>query len=369
MIRSRHARSVVVALSVAGVGAAGCAPEFIPASLIQSERVIAVVTEPPEATPGSSVQLAPVIASPRGTLADGDGVSTHWWRCPDDDSDALQDFWECTVPADRQDLGGGVPYTDTVPADLFGEPPAPGTPVDASAASGKLLGALMGYWRVVGAEVRDAAGARIVDSFKRVPVFLPFPLSTLDERLAAIDIHVDDNDQLAPNTNPVLSAVLVHDGAVGGPTVTTVKAGQTYAFAPVLSEDSLQPFFSLQVDLAGLDLSSPENLATVGTDELLRRFVRVQRCEIPTYTWYVTHGRVRREITVDEGVIGRVFDTRGVTCPAIEGDLRTADTEFTAPTGEEGDPLPEDGIIHGWVVLRDGRGGTAVRSFDLTIEP
>lgn len=364
--RRQPALALACAAGVVGAGA-GCAPSFAPASLILDERVIAVVADPPEAVPGQQVALTPIVASPTGTLVEGEGYAAGWWRCPDGDSDALGDFWECTVPAERVELGGGAPYTDTVPGDLFGPPPEPGEPFDPEAASDKLLGALLGYWRVVGATM--TAGERVVESFKRVPVYLPVPLAQIDERLAPIDVHVDASGQLAPNTNPVISAVLVHEGSVDGPTVDALVHGQTYFFEPVVDDRQLEPFFSLKMDLVGLDLQDPEALAAVETEELLSRFERQQRCEIPTYTWYVTAGRVRRENTVDEGVIGRVFDPRGVDCPAVEGDLRTADTAFIAPTGGADDPLPPDGVVHVWVVLRDGRGGTAVRTLDLPIAP
>jgi hypothetical protein len=357
---------VTAATMGSGGVAVGCSPSFTPASLIEDERVIAVIATPPEAVPGQEVSLTPVVASPTGTLAAGVGFDAGWWRCPDSDSDALGDFWECTVPSDRVELGGGDPYVDTVPLDLFGEPPAPGEPPPDDVATERGLGALLGFWRVMGMTM--TAGDRVVDSFKRVPVYLPVPLEQLDPRLGPIDVHVDESGALAPNTNPVINAVLVHDGALNGPTVATVKAGQTYFFAPIIDERQLEAFFSLKMDLAGLDLSNPEAFADADLDELLKRFRREQRCEVPTFNWYVSAGRVRREITLDESVVERVFDERGVDCPPVEGDIRTADTEFTAPTGEEGDSFPEDGVIHAWVVLRDGRGGTAVRSFDLNFE-
>lgn len=358
-------RRLALPAIVAVAAAAGCTPAFQPASLVLDERVIGVIAEPPEAVPGQTVSLTPIVVSPKGTLVEGEAYTAGWWRCPDADSDALGDFWECTVPADRVGLGGGSPYVDTVPADLFGTPPAPGQPLDPEAASDKLLGALLGYWRVVGATM--TAGERVVDSFKRVPVYLPVPLAQLDERLAPIDVHVDATGALAPNTNPVLSAVLIHEGAIDGPTVAAIEPGKTYFFRPVIDERQLEAFFSLKMDLTGLDLENPASLSDVDTDELLSRFERQQRCEIPTFNWFVTAGKVRREVTVDEGIIGRVYDQRGVACPAVEGALRTADTEYTAPTGDEDDPLPEDDVVHAWVVLRDGRGGTAFRSFDLPV--
>ena len=112
----------------------------------------------------------------------------------------------------------------------------------------------------------------------------------------------------------------------------------------------------LSVQIAGYDNER---------DVRVRRFVKTERCEVPLYNWYVTAGKLRREITLDESVITRVYDERGIACPPVEGDVRAPEAEFTAPTGDEGDALPDDGIVHGWVVLRDGRGGTAVRNFDV----
>ena len=364
---------------VGGVAASGCTPEFTPASLITAPRVIAIVAEPPEAVPGTEVTLTPVVASPDGTLdegldddAVGGGYSATWWRCPDDDSDGLGDFAQCTVPAERKDVGSGAPYVDVVPVDLFGElpaaaPPSGETPQLGEGASDKILGALLGYWRVVGLTMVDADDRRI-EAFKREPVYLPIALGDLDERLKDLDVRVDNDGAIVSNTNPLLSAVLVHEGKLDGPTVTSVKKGGTYFFVPRIDGRSLQTYGSLKADLSGIDVTDPESLKALDVDDLLARFEREERCEIPLFNWYVTGGTLRREVTLDESVITSVFDARGVACPPVEGDVRSPEAEFTAPTGEEGDPVPEDGVVHVWVVLRDGRGGTAVRSVDLPVE-
>lgn len=363
----RQASALVLCLSAPVVVGSACTPTFAPASVITRPRVIAVITEPPEATPGQQVTHTPIVADVGGALAP-DAFAAGWWRCPDSDSDGLGDLWECKVPAERKDLGDGVPYTDTVPANLFGTAPAQGEAVDPSTSPPeKILGAILGYWRIVGMTM--TAGDERMESFKRVPVFPPFPLALIDERLAAIDVHVDENGVLAPNTNPVINAVTVHDGAVSGPTVTSVKRGKTYFFVPRIDDRQLEAYYGLQVDLDGLDVTDRTALAAIKPDELLLRFKRRQRCEVPVYNWFVTAGHLRNEITVDEGVIARVYDERGVDCPAIEGELRNPEANFTVPTGDdEADPLPADGVVHAWVVMRDGRGGTAVRSFDLPID-
>ena len=358
--------------------AAGCTPKFDPSSLVTNERLIAVVADAPEAVPGASVTLTPIVASPTGTLVEGEGFTAEWWRCPDDDSDALGDFWQCSEPSKRASLGAGAPYVDTVPADLFGPLPDPNAAPPADPAedvaspattSEKALGALLGYWRVVGVTIRGVDNDRVVDGFKREPIFLPVPLSTLDPKLEAIDVRVAPEGGAAEtNTNPLLTAVTVHEGAVDGPTVDKLEKGGTYFFVPRYDARTLQAYQSLKADLAGLPLDDADAMAALTVDELLPRFEKVQRCEIPTFNWYVTAGKVRREITLDEGVVTDVFDARGIACPPVEGDPRTADTEFTAPAGTDEDPLPDDGVVHAWVVLRDGRGGTAVKSFDLPVE-
>lgn len=348
--------------------AVGCAPAFDPGSLILAPRVVAVVADPPEATPGAAVNLTPTVASPTGTLEAGVGYDATWWRCPDSDSDALGDFSQCTVPSARIDLGTEVPYADVVPADLFGELPAPGAePAEDTTPPEKVLGALLGYWRVVG--ITTEADNQRIRSFKRVPVYLPVPLGTLDERLTDLDVRLNADGVLEANSNPALTAVTIHEGAPDGPTVDEFEKGGTYFFVPRLDERSLQSYGSLKADLSGIDVTDPESLQALGVDELLSRFVKTERCEVPLYNWYVSSGKLRREITLDESVITRVYDERGIACPPVEGDVRAPEAEFTAPGGEEGgdagDALPDDGIVHGWVVLRDGRGGTAVRSFDV----
>lgn len=368
-------RLVAIPCALVAVVAASCANEFLPASVVTNERIIAVTASPPEAVPGQDVTLTPVVVSPGGDLVDQEDFDVTWWRCPDSDSDALGDFAQCTVPADRADVGEGVPYVDTVPLDLFGtlEPPAAGEE-PGELPSDKLLGAILGYWRVVGLTMtsrnEDPARKRTVEAFKRIPVYLPVRLADVDPRLADLDSHVnEEGETLAPNSNPTIAAVLLHEGKANGGVTTTIAQGNTYFLQPVYDEDALEDYISLKVDFTGLDLSDPASVQEIPVEELIERFEKVQRCEIPTFSWFVTHGRVRRDTTLDESVVERVFDERGVDCPPVEGDERAPEVEYTPPTGEADDPLPADGEpIRGWVVMRDGRGGTAVRSFEFAFE-
>ena len=372
--------SGVVGLGLVGLGVVGCAADFLPASVVVNQRVIAIRAEPPEAVPGQQVTLTPTVVSPLGDLVDastavGADASTTftatWWRCPDSDSDALGDFDQCTVPSARTDIASGAPYVDTVPSALFGALPAGTDPSAADGiASDKLLGVILGYWRVVGLTMTAGdGGSRSVDAFKRIPVYLPVRLGAVDARLAALDSHVaDDGTVLPPNANPTVSAVLIHEDKVNGPTKSKLAKGKTYFFSPIYDERTLEQYISLKVNLDGLDLSDPASLQKIPVDDMIKRFQKVQRCEIPTFTWFVTAGRVRRDTTLDEGVVQRVYDARGVDCPPVEGDARAPEAEYALPTGDKTDPIPKDGVVHGWVVMRDGRGGTAVRAFDFTVE-
>src|SRR4051794_35296976 len=174
---------------VAAVGCVGCTADFLPASLIVAPRVVAVTAEPPEATPGARVTLTPTVVDVDGELApvtpDSEGFKAVWWRCPDSDSDALGDYDQCTVPADRRDIATGSPYVDAVPADLFGDLAAAAG--GASLPPDKLLGALLGYWRVVGLTM--STETKRIDAFKRIPVYLPGRLGDVDPKLAALDSH------------------------------------------------------------------------------------------------------------------------------------------------------------------------------------
>ena len=358
-----------------------CSPTFVPATLITDARVLAIVAEPPESTPGGTVTLTPLVVSPAGTSVVDTDFSATWWRCPSSDSDALGDFSQCTNAGDRGTVGTGVPYRDVVPTDIFGKPPTTTTPPTTASAtttpgaqavpSARLLGALLGYWRVVGLTM--SASGHVVDGFKREPVYLPFRLDQVDPKLAPLDTRINAEGQLEPDTNPVLTGVIVHEDTRHGPSVTTLKPGRTYFIEPLYDDRTLQAYFSLQVDLAGLDLQDPTALSKLSVDELLPRFHKVQRCEIPVFSWYATGGHFEEGITLDEHVVDTVYPPRGVTCPPLEGDVQEPAVQFRAPSGKTAsdleDTLPVDGIVHAWVVMRDGRGGTAATSFTLKVAP
>jgi hypothetical protein len=343
---------------------AGCGPDFEPAYRVINERVLAITADPPEAVPGETVTFSALVAGPEGTLLEGQDHEQTWWQCPSEDNaeDPLVDEERCTAPGAQVVLGAGDPFEDTIPLDLFpldalADPEAdPEAAIENSADNATLLGALLGYWRVLGMTM--TAGDRVVDAFKRVVVFAPIPLGELDVRL-------NDAGEIVRNTNPTLLDVQIRLGERDGERVSAISPGGTYWLRPRYDERTLQAYKSLKVDLAGLDLDDPDALSELGEEELKKRLKKVERCEIPIFSWFVTAGTLRRGTTVDERVVEDFFADDGQTCPPVEGEIRRPEVRYTAPEGEE---IPNDGVVHGWVVMRDGRGGTATHAFELYVE-
>jgi hypothetical protein len=350
---------ILLPLLVVTAAAISCGPEFEPSFRILNERVLAVKAEPPEATPGAQVTLTPLVVSPDGVLAPED-FRADWWRCPDEEGDGLGDAVRCSNPSSREPLGEGAPFTDRVPADIF-QLPDPNDPE--AEPDPKLIGAVLGYWRTVGLTM--SAGERRVDAIKRVVVYPPFALGAFDERLADLDVRLNADGAIEANRNPLLVNVEVRADDPDGPSVASLEPGGTYWLRPAYDDRELQAYWSLKVDLEGLDLENPRTLGELSDEELLDRFERVRRCEVPVFSWYVTAGELRRETTLDERVVADLYEAeRAIACPPVEGEARRPEVRFTAP---EGDDIPDDGIVRAWVVLRDGRGGTDFRSFELSI--
>src|SRR5438445_431989 len=79
------------------------------------------------------------------------------------------------APPTRTTIRSAVPLVDTVPAHLFcdlsqAQPPSSSSS-SAQLQSDKILGAILGYWRVVGMTMTTST--HTIDGFKREPVFLP----------------------------------------------------------------------------------------------------------------------------------------------------------------------------------------------------
>lgn len=360
--RPPRAVGLVLASSCLGTLAAGCGADFDPAYLVTDERVLAIRADPPEAMPGEQVTLTPLVVGPNGALDPTSDYRADWWRCPSDEADALSDEERCSSPDARLPLGEGVPLVRHIEPELS---PLPDPDDSEDEAGEKRLRAVFGYWRNF-ALTMAADGGRVVDAFKRVVVFpSPVPLGDIDPRLADLDVRVNDEGELERNVNPLLHGVEVRADGPDGDLVSTLEPGGRYWLRPDYDEGELQAYASLRIELEGLTLDDPASLRQLDDEEVLERLEKVRRCEVPVFSWFVTGGRLRRDTTVDERVVAGSFAERGLECPPVEGAPRRPEVLFTAPSGDE---IPSDGVVHGWLVMRDGRGGTAYTSFDLVIE-
>ena len=335
--------------------ATSCEEPFDPVFLIKEARVIAIIATPPEAHPGEEVTLSPVIVSPEGTLSNND-FNVQWWRCPDDERDPLADDSLCGASA-RIDLGSDTSFSETLPLDFFPKPEDAQTDSSLFESNEVLLGALLGYWRVIGASLSSNSEANgNMSAFKRVVIKPQSPLADLDPSLERLDTLVGPRGDLAKNTNPTLSNVEIREGNLDGNIVSTLRAGETYFFIPRADSQSLQVYFELAFDLEGLDIARPGLLESFGEVELLSRFSKALRCEVPRYSWFVSGGTLVAENTLDEEILERAF--ANLACPKSDRDLQDGSVRFKAPL--------EAGPLRIWTVMRDGRGGTDV--FERTLE-
>lgn len=330
-----------------------CGEDFEPAFRINDTRVIAIKAEPPDAIPGQDVLLTPFVVSPSGTLDESE-YSASWWRCPDDNADPLQDNALCSNET-RTELGQASPYTDTIPDDFF-PTPEEAENTDAFVENSSLLGALLGYWRVVGTRVEGNEG-KIIEAFKRVVISPPVRLDLIDERFADLDPRIGPEGRYELNQNPTLNTFTIHENTLDGDEVQELKAGGTYFFVPRIDTSTLQAYFSLAIDLEGLDLTRPNILESLEETELLARFNRVLRCELPLYSWFASAGDLVNQNTLDETLLESLYVP--FACPEIEGAPRSPEVRFTAPA--------EAGEMHIWLVMRDGRGGTDFTQRSVTV--
>ncbi|MFZ9886440.1 MAG: hypothetical protein ACO3JL_02965 [Myxococcota bacterium] len=345
-----------------------CGPDFAPSYLLTQERVLAVRAEPPEAGPGEVVLLTPLVAGPNG-IASGDvTASLRWWRCDDEVDLASTDEPTCSAASRKDVLGTGGTFATTWTAAEVPTPPfeegtgfaiAADQPLDDA-----LLHALSGYQQKVGASLQNNAGL-VVDTIKRIVVF-PYdePISKLDQRLAAIDIRLEEDGALGRNENPRLEGVEVREGTADGPLVDEILGGQSYWLRPTYDASSLQVYKVLTLQTDGLALDDPASLDELTGEQLLSHLRTEARCEVPAFSWYVTAGVLQSEGSVDEQVLLGAFAERGLSCPPLPSVARRPEVRFTAP---EATASGAPSVVHGFVVMRDGRGGTDFFAFDLPL--
>jgi hypothetical protein len=174
-----------------------CRPDFGErASLVVSERVIAVRAEPPEAAPGTAIVVTPLVASPTGTLG---AAPIDWAFCASPKPLAENDVVgaDCLAGGVRP-IGAGATATATLPDDacvLFGPEPPPGArPRDADVTGG--------FYQ----PLRAKLGASPTISLLRVSCKLG---------AADADVAADFSARYRANRNPKVSATVPAQVAPG----------------------------------------------------------------------------------------------------------------------------------------------------------
>ena len=300
-----------------------CKPDLgSPASLVDSSRYLAVVSEPPEVEPGNPVTLHALIVTPDGQVADSAPAS--WAICttpkPVSVNNAVSD--DCVYDAQQAVTGAGLLVQATVPVDacsVFGpDPPqsAPGQPplrpTDPDPTGG--------YFQPIRSLIEDDPQAKhYIEGFG-------LPRITCNLADAPIDVATAFREQYHANQNPVIARVLVSlDGVHGVELPATVPAGQEVTFEVLWTADSAESF--------------PLFDRTTRTLVTEREALRV--------SWFATDGAFEHDHT------GAGADDPSTSTQNL----------WTAPAASVAE------TVHMWVVLRDSRGGTAVQSFDVDVAP
>jgi hypothetical protein len=292
-------------LVVAALLFVACRPDFgLPVSVVASPRVLAVIAEPPEVRPGDRVHLSTVAGGPDGPI------------------DSRADYAFCTSP--RPLVESNVVNADCLGSDGAGTPIA--TQVAAADAS-LAADACLEFGPDTPAQLPGQPPLRPRDPDVTGGFYAPVKVTVPDATEAIALVRVRCNlthasaqaavafaTRYVANTNPSLSALTVE--LAGQPVdLLSVPASTEVTLRATWPEGTAEPFV----------------VHDVTTDALVdhRESLRV--------SWFTT-----------AGVIPVVTSGRAEDDPALE----TSTTWQTPSAG--------GGTV--WAVLRDSRGGVAVRS-------
>jgi hypothetical protein len=302
---------------------AACKPDLgSPASFVDSNRYLAVVSEPPEALPGATVTLHALIVTPSGQV--DDTAPASWAICttpkPVSVNNAVSD--DCVFDAQTAVSGHGLVVQATIPMEacsLFGpDPPQsppgqpPLRPTDPDPTGG--------YFQPIRSLLEDDPQAKhFIEGFG-------LPRITCNLPDAPIDVATAFREQYTANKNPVIARVLVSiDGATGVDVPAPVPSGKEVTFELLWTAGSAEDF----------PVFDRTSRTLVTTREALR------------VSWFATDGTFEHDHT------GAAADDASTSTQ----NLWTAPSVTAAQT------------VHMWVVLRDSRGGAAVQSFDIDVTP
>jgi hypothetical protein len=262
-------------------------------AIIDEPRVLAVIGEPAEATPGEAVAYSAVIASPEGPVASVPAWSFCLSPKPPTEDNVVPA--PCVRGEELQDLGSALAVTGELPVEgclRYGPETPPGEfrPRDADPTGG--------YYQPIRVEVDRL----LAFGLTRITCKLPSAPADLARRY--------DLEYVA-NQNPTLDPIALANVPANTDVTLTAswpaEAAETYVFFDRLAQQL------------------------------------VDRREAMRVSWFATAG----ELASDATAVG-------------ETDLATSvSTTWRTPAA---------GTAHLWFVLRDSRGGLAVRDVSITVE-
>ena len=338
-------RSVVVLL----VALVSCKPELEGRpSLVTATRVLAVRAEPAEAEPRDAVVFDALVVDASGVVA---APPLSWSFCvarkPIAELGAVASACVSGEAGALQPLGAGPTSTSKIPNDAcrnFGPevpPPKkgedPGRPIDPDSSGG--------YYQPLRLDLEGGTDALTTFASARLSCGVAGASSAESADFRA-RYHV--------NANPAVARLSVDGADVADGASATVKAGASVVFVAAWASCPL-------VDACGDGVCGADESRASCTDDCAPAPKGCSGAE--RYVAYDTESRsvlVRRE-----SVVASWFTTGGSFSSdrsGREGGDTATDTRvtFTAPS--------TPGTLHGWVVLRDERGGVGWRSFLLQVQ-
>lgn len=300
-------RTTALFVAVA-VLAAGCGSNIKPETLVEKLRVLSIVAEPPEVSPGESTELTELNLDPSRP---GGKTTVVWIGCQPDPFNlgrgACNDVTSALRPTSFADFPPGVSLLGfgpragyTVNADLF-DVLAPDDPTRQNGTVGQILAVTLGE------EVKaTTTNEEFLALFQRIE-------NREIQTLLSVS-RVLTTERKVKNTNPRLETLLVDGEPFPKNATLLVQQGQKLALEPKVPEAAKESY----------TLLTPDGPA--------------DRTEVIVGAWYSTAGRFS-EPRVD----------------LFSGTVAT----YTAPGSVEvpDDPVPERRTGKVWLVLRDGRGG------------
>jgi hypothetical protein len=302
-----------------GAALATCKPDVgQPAYLVTDYALLAVRAEPAEVKPGATVTYSFLLASPNGTVQDTEAM---WNVClipkPPSESNAVSSA--CSGFPDAGAVTVASTFTTPVPSkvcQLFG-PIAPPVMADKPPVRPRDPDSTGGYYLPVQVQVPGLATGMLSGfAFERIMCSLAN---------APSNVIAEYNKQYQANNDPVIDHADLVDASLGrlpldfGP--LSVAAGSSFTIEAAFAADSAEifPIFD----------RASESL--------------VDQQESLSMSWFVTGGTLEHDRT-------------GIAAGKV---ATTTSNLWKSPT--------QPGEVYLWLVLRDSRGGTTYRSYQMLV--